>query len=279
MNAPEIAFSACFLLVWIAGAIGVIFYARAARRTRLLAFAQQAAAQLGGQALFPPDARAPVLHYQIGDARVELRLARDDGRSGFIFESLIDLPRHRVVTIRPCSTFGRITRLFRLAVAETGDDAFDHDFTVESNDAGLVRTWLDADARRTIRNVSALVAPEDLEISLASNRLRIESRTSLQFQSSLVAVADGAAEIVRALCRALEHKLGELPSIEFLASPAVADTVGNCQVCGDPVAEDRVSCRNCRTPHHRECWEYLGGCSTFACGTRHYDAHGSASAS
>lgn len=26
-----------------------------------------------------------------------------------------------------------------------------------------------------------------------------------------------------------------------------------------------VSCPSCATPHHEDCWEYLGGCSTFGC--------------
>ena len=29
---------------------------------------------------------------------------------------------------------------------------------------------------------------------------------------------------------------------------------------------DLVYCGGCQTPHHRECWEYFGGCSTYACG-------------
>jgi hypothetical protein len=43
-----------------------------------------------------------------------------------------------------------------------------------------------------------------------------------------------------------------------------------CQVCGEPLAKDLVYCGGCRTPHHRECWEYFGGCSTYACGEKKY---------
>jgi hypothetical protein len=40
-----------------------------------------------------------------------------------------------------------------------------------------------------------------------------------------------------------------------------------CQVCGSRIpAEGRVFCRRCRTPHHKDCWEYNGKCSTFGCG-------------
>ena len=41
-----------------------------------------------------------------------------------------------------------------------------------------------------------------------------------------------------------------------------------CQVCGEEIAEQLcVYCANCATAHHRDCWNYLGHCSTFACGS------------
>jgi hypothetical protein len=44
---------------------------------------------------------------------------------------------------------------------------------------------------------------------------------------------------------------------------------GTCQVCGTSMKTGTVRCETCRTPHHRECWKYLGRCSTYACkGTR-----------
>ncbi len=40
-----------------------------------------------------------------------------------------------------------------------------------------------------------------------------------------------------------------------------------CQVCGVSLAEGKVvACRRCATPHHKDCWEFNGRCSTFACG-------------
>ena len=39
-----------------------------------------------------------------------------------------------------------------------------------------------------------------------------------------------------------------------------------CQVCGTPIEGQVIYCRNCKTPHHADCWDYVGHCSTFACG-------------
>ena len=39
-----------------------------------------------------------------------------------------------------------------------------------------------------------------------------------------------------------------------------------CQICGDDITSDVVFCRSCKTPHHEDCWQYYGACSTYGCG-------------
>jgi photosystem II stability/assembly factor-like uncharacterized protein len=40
-----------------------------------------------------------------------------------------------------------------------------------------------------------------------------------------------------------------------------------CQVCGEEIGPDEVVyCQNCSTPHHLDCWNYVGWCSTYGCG-------------
>ena len=41
----------------------------------------------------------------------------------------------------------------------------------------------------------------------------------------------------------------------------------SCQICGAEISKEHiVYCTRCTTPHHKECWEFNGKCSTFACG-------------
>lgn len=42
---------------------------------------------------------------------------------------------------------------------------------------------------------------------------------------------------------------------------------GNCPYCGDILKANSMItvCPDCETPHHRECWERHGGCTTFGC--------------
>lgn len=49
---------------------------------------------------------------------------------------------------------------------------------------------------------------------------------------------------------------------------------GKCGVCGESLAGEVVICRRCNTPHHRECWQFTGGCATYGCGGRECSAPG-----
>lgn len=41
-----------------------------------------------------------------------------------------------------------------------------------------------------------------------------------------------------------------------------------CQVCGDSIVESElIYCKNCSTPHHKDCWAYTRICSTYGCGS------------
>jgi xanthosine utilization system XapX-like protein len=53
--------------------------------------------------------------------------------------------------------------------------------------------------------------------------------------------------------------------ITFLTEPTGASK-GECQVCSTPMTADLVACAKCGTLHHRSCWDYVGRCSTYACG-------------
>ena len=52
--------------------------------------------------------------------------------------------------------------------------------------------------------------------------------------------------------------------IEFLGEESAQLVVeAICQVCGEDIGEDMVVCPRCKTPHHRDCWQYNGGCSIY----------------
>lgn len=48
-------------------------------------------------------------------------------------------------------------------------------------------------------------------------------------------------------------------------APQIDLSGATCQICMHPLSARVVFCQGCVTPHHQECWEYVGGCSTYAC--------------
>jgi len=40
-----------------------------------------------------------------------------------------------------------------------------------------------------------------------------------------------------------------------------------CQICGTPLDGELVWCARCGTPHHQDCWQFAGVCSTYGCGS------------
>ena len=59
----------------------------------------------------------------------------------------------------------------------------------------------------------------------------------------------------------------EAPEGQYVGPAYVSQVARNseCQVCGNALNSEIVSCKDCGTLHHQECWTYAGGCSTYAC--------------
>ena len=56
-----------------------------------------------------------------------------------------------------------------------------------------------------------------------------------------------------------------------LGGSTVKDRRLACGICGQSVEKEWVVCCKCKTPHHQDCWEFNGRCSTFGCGASEYE--------
>ena len=63
-----------------------------------------------------------------------------------------------------------------------------------------------------------------------------------------------------------ERELLESGKIRILSTRG-AGAPSVCQVCGEAIRGDHVACMKCDTPHHLDCWQYTGQCSTYGCGS------------
>lgn len=80
-------------------------------------------------------------------------------------------------------------------------------------------------------------------------------------------------EFVRQSVELFEHLRLQQPSEITFATSDEAQVIQQmrCQVCGESIEHELVVCRRCQSPHHRECWEYAGGCSIYGCGEKQCD--------
>lgn len=97
---------------------------------------------------------------------------------------------------------------------------------------------------------------------------RTGEATELQFllkgKSKVRLLQDRPADEVEWAARFLRVAIKGRPP-EEAAVMKMETAEGECQVCGEKMESRVVFCAKCRTPHHEECWSYVGQCSTFAC--------------
>jgi hypothetical protein len=149
-----------------------------------------------------------------------------------------------------------------------GDPEFDPRYLVRANDAGFARDFLDGAARQAVEDLRRLTGNDRLTVSLNPSRLMIRKEGVISNGDDLETLAALAGRLHDRIDLFWQRASG----IEILDQPSGSpgeDVV--CQICGSPIAADvRVLCRRCGTPHHKDCWEFNGRCSTYACGEKRF---------
>jgi hypothetical protein len=105
----------------------------------------------------------------------------------------------------------------------------------------------------------------DFYLSIAGGALTLRKAGQITAMPPLRALAQATLALRDAM-------LAAAPDVEFVESSTAANDLRNaiCEICGEPASENVVYCPRCRTPHHRDCWEYFGACSVYACGEKNF---------
>lgn len=148
-----------------------------------------------------------------------------------------------------------------------GDQEFDRGHVVQANDPEMAAEFLSATVRWSVGNLERLAPPGGLLISINPERLLVQVDRNLGVHAdSLLHAVREALVIHDGLQAGVAARLSEGVSI-VAVGPAADDDAGApiCKVCGEPLAAPTVVCATCRTPHHRDCWEFVGSCSIYGC--------------
>jgi len=153
-----------------------------------------------------------------------------------------------------------------------GDAEFDRAFVVQANDPEMARDFLTAPIRWALAGLLKLGPPGGMLVSINPERMLVQVDRNLGLvPESLAAGVREALTVLDGLQSGVSARQAE--GVRVLdAGPASADDAGppTCKVCGEPITDTpRVFCSTCRTPHHRDCWEFIGACSIFGCKGKH----------
>ncbi len=171
--------------------------------------------------------------------------------------------------ISPEGFLQEIGKFFGMQDIEVGYRTFDDHFIVKSDDIETVRNFLNAAVQQELLKLKQLRRNDHIYLSMNSSRLLIKKLSLLNRLEDLIAFYESSGRICDEVMTLLGASgAGAIQILDVSFDGAVETPV--CQVCGDEVTSNKVICRRCRTPHHRDCWEYNGGCSVYACKERRY---------
>lgn len=147
---------------------------------------------------------------------------------------------------------------------QIGDAQFDPRYVVKANDDRFAREFLDARTRQAVDELRSLGGNDKILISINSSRLMVRKQSILSELEELSVFAELSCRVLDRILQFWQKASG-IEILDEPAAPSATDPV--CQVCGAAIPKEvRVYCRRCRTPHHKDCWEFNGQCSTYACG-------------
>ena len=149
---------------------------------------------------------------------------------------------------------------------KVGDPHFDPRYVIKSDDAGFVREFLEPRVQKAVEDLRALLGNDKILVSINSSRLMVRKQGVVGELADLTVFGELAFVVYDRLYVAWQRESG----IEILDdAPLDAAASPVCQVCGSKIPSDnRVYCKRCKTPHHKDCWEFNGQCSTYACGEK-----------
>lgn len=201
---------------------------------------------------------------QFSHGKVEARLktvAYASSEAGYDTQLQIPWPEQDLRCEIHAKLWGlRLSRLLRMDDIATGDDEFDDGFLVTGNREETIRRMLNEAARSTIRGLAKVGYDNRAYIAIQGAMFVVRKPGIIDYYGNLSRFVKLSLE--------LYDRIVVTSGIRFddeLKESGWSSEVGQCLVCGESLSAKIVYCRSCQTAHHRECWEYIGGCATYGC--------------
>lgn len=274
-NASAIPFVLCmvFSILVIGGFVAALVATAMHKREQAL---DQIAIRFGGR-VEPGDlVRFPQVRLQIHNYPAVLRYL-NVGEDSTHTQLTVTWPGPKLrCELHPQTAFSGIRALLGMEDIIIGYPKFDAAYVITGNDKKTIRELLTPRVQHLIDQL-ADVSQQDvfshsrIQVKWSGGSLTITKPTYLVSYESLERLVSFTAEL---FAEALGTSSEGIEYVSNITQPEAAEAY--CQICGERLSGDLVRCPSCRTPHHRDCWEYFGGCSTYACGQKEYVCEGPA---
>jgi hypothetical protein len=190
--------------------------------------------------------------------------AKSDGGRGWTRIRFYVRPEGRLELSRE----GLFSRLFHDEDLKLGDAAFDNDWLVYGFPERWVHGVLDPATRARIVRLSmrgsGLFSTSDLKVSAGPDCIEIlVPRPLVDDEAELRGFLADATALFRKI-----RGVAEVPAGIAILGEARVALSGRCPLCEHALGTDVRTCAYCTTPHHSDCWDYFGGCTRYACGSR-----------
>ncbi len=147
-----------------------------------------------------------------------------------------------------------------------GDPAFDREFVVRANDPEIARTLLvEPEVRRALDVLRRFAPPAGFLLTVNPERLLVQIDRDLGAQSAALDQAVREALVLNDRLLISVETQGSRGVSVLSTEPTEADLAPLCKVCGEDIEGKHVACDVCKSPHHDDCWAFVGGCAIYGC--------------
>ena len=175
---------------------------------------------------------------------------------------------------------GAMAQKYGLKEAFTGIEEFDSHYAVRTNDVGLAKKVFTDKICTLITELQKMSDDGDIHLRLVKYAFSIRKLSRFTDGADLSDFHDLTSALSLSIfSHLLQQKsthsspqIEEASQDEMLLLPNSKEfpELPVCIVCGDLVRGEGevVRCVVCKAPSHKECWDYIGHCSTYGCSSK-----------
>jgi hypothetical protein len=204
----------------------------------------------------------PVVRFRRADCQVTVDVYSTGGQHQVYYTQVHFYGRQPAVRceVYPEGAWSRIGKLVGMEDIQIGSPDFDDRYIIKGDGPTALRSLLTPAVQMQIERLRRFLDNDNIYVSLNQRELLVKKLSFIREYSVLLEFTQLAIDLYDQVVLPLDD---EIKFVEKTEPPELSEAI--CQICGEPITSQEVFCRRCKTPHHLDCWQYYGACSTYGC--------------